>query len=68
MINATLVGLGSKCNVADYSLYYAHDGPYVMFVLVYVDDMIVLSIVIESKVALKTIIMDKYDMKHLEEV
>lgn len=52
-INASLVGLKFKRSIANYILYFAQDGPHVIFVLVYVDDLILISTLTRSTVALK---------------
>lgn len=67
-INAILVSLGFKGSIADHSLYYAQDKSHVMFVPVYVNNLSILLTVTKAMVALKTTLMNKYNMKDLEEL
>ena len=67
-IDASLLDLGFERSVADHSLYFAQVGPHVMLVLVYVDDLIILSSNMESMVALKSKLEDEYEMTDLGEL
>ena len=67
-IDATLLDLGFERSVADHSLYFAQTGPCVMLVLVYVDDLIILSSNMESMAALKSKLEAEYEMTDLGEL
>jgi hypothetical protein len=67
-IDATLLDLGFERSVADHSLYFAQKGPHVMLVLVYVDDLIILSSNMESMDALKSKLEAEYEMTDLGEL
>ena len=54
--------------MADHSLYFAQMGPCVMLVLVYVDDLIILSSNMESMATLKSKLEAKYEMIDLGEL
>ena len=67
-IDASLLGLGFERSVADHSLYFAQVGPHVMLVLVYVDDLIILSSNVETMSALKAKLEAEYKMTDLGEL
>ena len=67
-IDASLLDLGFERSVADHSLYFAQDGPHVMLVLVYVDDLIILSSNMESLTTLKSKLEAEYEMTDLGEL
>ena len=67
-IDATLLDLGFERCVADHSLYFAQTGPCVMLVLVYVDDLIILSSNMESMATLKSKLEAEYEMTNLREL
>ena len=64
-IDATLLDLNFERSIADHSLYFAQDGPHVMLVLVYVDDLIILSSNMESLATLKSKLEAEYEMTDL---
>ena len=66
-IDATLLNLNFERSIVDHSLYFAQDGPYVMLVLVYVDDLIILSSNMESLATLKSKLEAEYKMTNLGE-
>jgi hypothetical protein len=67
-IDATFLDLGFERSVADHSLNFAQKGPHVMLVLVYVDDLIILSSNMESMDALKSKLEAEYEMTDLGEL
>ena len=67
-IDASLLGFGFERSVADHSLYFAQVGAHVMLVLVYVDDLIILSSNVETMGALKAKLEAEYEMTDLGEL
>jgi hypothetical protein len=67
-IDATLLGFGFERSVADHNLYFAQEGPHVMLVLVYADDLIILSSNVETMGALKAKLEVEYKMMDLGEL
>ena len=67
-IDATLAQLGFERSIADHSLYFAQEEADVMIVLVYVDDLIILSSNMKAMVVLKSKLEEEYEMTDLGEL